>query len=293
MARRTAAQRRASMRNIRKAQAARRGGRRRSGRRRSRRSSRRNPGMPVVLVNPRRRKATRRRRRSSSPRRRRRRSTYVAGYRRRLPNPSESFGGSFASLGLGALGGGIAAGLDWGADYIPLSALWQSVILGGTGYTLSIGLAMLADTRLGAGLAGGTTALLVGRVRQQVALSGMAATNGAATNGGEAGAVARRRMRASEAGQVYAPPRLRGRSEVGAVVRSREAGAVLRREAGQMRPVTTPETMAMQRWPGARTFKRTEAGASYYTRGPIRYYGPQSWALRRETGAVYVSAHNR
>ena len=80
----------------------------------------------------------------------------------------------------------------------------------------------------------------------------------------------------------------RGRNDGGAVFqRFQEAGAVFTREAGAatMRaPVFGP--------PGG-SFKRgIEAGASRFVSGPVRFFGPGSWA-RNDGGRRYVSAHNR
>jgi len=265
----TRAQRAASLRNLRKARRAR-GGRRRSTRRRStrrasarrsnprrRRYRRRNPArsssMPVVLVNPsrRRRRANPKRRRRVT-RRRRRRSVRVSGYTRRLPNPTTTWGGALACTGLGMVGGLLAGGLEWGADYLPLPAWAQAASLFGAGALTSVALCKWADTRVGSGVAGGTSAVLVGRVRQLVGLARL---------GGSPGA-----------GMV------------------RDAGAVY--DAAQMRQRTAPMTMKDSRFPGAATFKVPEAGASYYLPGPQRRYGPHSWIYSRGAGAVYVSAHN-
>lgn len=212
--------------------------------------------MPVVLVNPsrsRRRSNPKRRRRMA--RRRRRRSVRVHSYSRRLPNPTTSWGGAFGCAGLGGVGGLVAGGLDWGADYLPIPAWGQAASLFGGGLLTSVLLCKLADTRVGAGVAGGTTAVLVGRLRQLVALS---------------------RLQSGE----------------GSMVRPRGAAAVIR-ESGAMARRSTAETMKQAHWPGAKSFKRSEAGASYYLRGPLRRYGPHAWINQRGAGAVYVSAHNR
>lgn len=275
------AQRRASLANLKKARRARGGRRRSTSRRRARRS---NPdSMPVVLVNPSptRRRKPRRRVNPTKRRRTQRRRTRVRSYTRRLPNPTTTFVGGLALTGLGMLGGGIAAGLDWGADFAPVPPWGQALILGFGGSAVALGLGMLADQRLGAGVAGGTGALLVGRARQMVALAKAAApdqpaeaSNGASTS--------------SDTAAVYQTPPQR-RAEAGAVYR--EAGAVYRGDAAQLQPRTGAPSMDVSRWPGARTFKR-EAAASYYVPGPVRRYGPQTWAYGRDSGVVYRSAHN-
>jgi len=230
-------QRAASLRNLRKARA-KRGGRRRRrsnpprARRRNASPRRRNTSMPVVLVNP--RSPTRRRtRRRSNPRRRRRRSGRVAvqRYQRRYPlriaNPAANWTGALAAFGLGTVGGLVAGGLDWGADYLPIPAWGQAASLFGAGALSSVLVGRFADIRVGSGIAGGTSALLMGRVRQLIALSGM----GENTETTEASAVYGRR----DAGQVskqggartLATSPLAGRK----TFVHREAGAV-----GQMGP---------------------------------------------------------
>jgi hypothetical protein len=220
------------------------------------------------MVNP---TATRRRRRRANPSRRRRRSrrrgrVSVNSYRRRYPrlrNPSGTWGGSFASLGLGGLGGLVAGGMDWGADYLPWPAWAQALSLFGVGAGSSILVSKLADIRLGAGLAGGTTALVMNRVRQIVALAMVKepAGNG---NGESAGA--------------------------GAVVRSRGAGAVMRgRGAGAMAPRRNAPTVKRGNLLG-QSFVQ-QAGATFAA--PGRKYGPDSWVYQRGGAqAVYVSKHN-
>lgn len=220
--------------------------------------------MPVVLVNPRRStrrrtNATRYRRRNPAKRRSRRR-TRVRGYTRRLPNPTTTWGGAFSTFALGGLGGLLAGGLEWGADYLPVPAWGQAAALFGAGTLTAVALSKLADTRVGAGVAGGTTAVLVGRVRQLVALASLG-TPAAAGNGNGADAVRRR-----DAGAVY--------------------------DAAQMRRRSTPMSMGTSPFPGASSFKQSEAGASYYLPGPQRRQGPHSWIYSRDASAVYVSAHN-
>jgi hypothetical protein len=61
--------------------------------------------------------------------------------------------------------------------------------------------------------------------------------------------------------------------------RGREAGAVYR-EAGAATTMRAPVF--------GRSFK--DSGASRYVPGPVRFFGPRSWAY--DAGARYVSAHN-
>ncbi len=274
MAHQTAAQYRASMRNLRKARRARRSGHHRSNpyRRRRRHS---NPEMPVVLVNPPRARGHRRRRRSN-PRRRRRNPTvghYVAAnpVRRRRHryvrhNPSHTFGQSFAAMGLGLLGGAVAGGLDWGVSYAPIKPVWNAVLFGGTGALLSLGVSWLLDPRVGAGIAGGTSASLFGRIRAMVAYAAMGA------EGTSSGAGAVRRL----------PPRQRG------------AGAVVRGQAQAVPGLPTAQSMGTS-YAGTTTRQPVARGAglaSYNVPGTTRHYGPD-WVRLRGTSAVrYVSAHS-
>lgn len=239
--------------------------RRRSTKRRRRATARRRnaSSMPVVLVNP---SPTRRRRRQSNPtkrRRRRGRRHRVRAYSRRYPrirNPAGTLGGSLVCLGLGGLGGVVAGGLDWGADYLPWPAWAQAATLGGAGAVTSILVARFADTRAGCGIAGGTSALLVNRVRQIVALRSV-----------EQG---RPQQAAADAGAVY---------------RSRGAAAVYR-GAAQMKPRSTPATMKRGQLSGP-SFVQQQADGMRSVTGTK--YGPTSWVYQRPgAGTVYVSAHN-
>lgn len=239
--------------------------RRRTTKRRRRATARRRnaSSMPVVLVNP---SPTRRRRRRSNPSRRRRRRSRrhrVRGYSRRYPrirNPAGTWGGSLVCLGLGGLGGIVAGGLDWGADYLPWPAWAQAATLGGAGAVTSILVAKFADTRAGCGIAGGTTALVVNRVRQIVALRGV-----------------------QQGSQPQAA------AEASAVYRSRGAGAVYR-GAGQTRPRTTPTTMKRGQLAGP-SFVQQQADGMRSV--PGTKYGPTSWVYQSPgAGTVYVSAHN-
>lgn len=221
--------------------------------------------MPVVLVNPSHGNPRRRRRRSSSRRRHHRRRARVHGYLRRRHNPRVKFGGAMMAAGIGLLGGGLAYGVDWGASYLPVSPLWQSVAFGLAGFGLSVGLAMLADERLACGVAGGTGFGLFGRVREQIALASLGKGGDTSGTTGElpAGASA-----------VYSQAYMRGLHDAARVYR--EAGAVRGMPAAALQ---------------ARGFHDT--GASRYVEGPIRHYGPTSWVYRTDASRVYVSSHNR
>jgi hypothetical protein len=244
--------------------------------------------MPVVLVNPSggtmsnpKRRRRRRRRRRKNPTRRRR-ATYT--------NPRTSATGALAATGLGFLGGGVAYGIDWGVDYAPVSPAIRSVILGVGGAATSFGVAMLADDRAAAGIAGGTGALLIGRVRQQLALAGAGKEDKKKKEeGGKA---------ALEAGQVYWRPRYGARPDAGVVVPQGQAPGVIAGafppEAGAIlgQEVDWAATMRGSPFARGKTYKHAEAGASRYIPGPIRWYGPQSWAYRYDSGVVYRSAHS-
>lgn len=242
--------------------------RRRTTRRRRRRATarRRNAAAstPVVLVNP--SPSRRRRRRRANPSRRRRRRTRryrVGGYSRRYPrirNPAATWGGSLVCFGLGSLGGIVAGGCDWGADYLPVSPVLQAAALLGAGGLAAIAVSKWADTRAGSGIAGGAAALTVNRIRQIVATRG--------TGAGQSTAAAA--------------------AEAGAVIRRREAGAVIR-DAGQTRPRGTPATMRRGQLAGP-SFAQ-QAGAMAQARGAK--YGPHSWIYGPDAGTVFVSAHNQ
>ena len=277
----------------------------RKGRRRARRSARKshrrrvNPGQPVILVNPsssrrkpmakrsrrrRRRSSGRRRaaRRASAPRRRRRRSAGrrrmsgrrlrrrrnpTTGYRRR--NPTSKWGQAFMSTFLGLVTGAVAYGVNYGVEYIPVEPLWRTVIFGAGGFLGSLGLAKWGSPTIGAGFGGGVGALLTGRVVTQIRLHQVAPAA------------------PKEGGAVFARnPRMRGLRDAGRVY-TREGGAVYQRDAGAATTMRAPVF--------GRGFK--EGGASRFVAGPVRFYGPQSWAYGTEAAAPrqvrYVSAHNR
>jgi hypothetical protein len=227
--------------------------------------------MPVVLVNP--SKATRR-----NPRKKRRAARASARKRRRNPSGGGgrkvTFTRAAMAVGIGLPMGAIAHGVSWGVDKSDLGAGARLGIKAGVGLVGSLGLAYL-DERAAAGLAGGTGAVLtrdgiemyqmsqVGKNGNGTATNGTA-TNGTATNG--------------EAAAVYSLNAARARVEAAAVYRAKEAGAV---RAFPMPSMAT------------RSFK-PDAGASRYIPGPVRFFGPESWAYRTDAaGRKIVSAHNR
>ena len=189
------------------------------------------------------------------------------GYRRR--NPTQKWGQAFMSTFVGMITGFVAYGVNFGVEYIPVAPLWRSVIFGTGGLVGSLGLSKWGSPTLGAGFGGGVGSLLLGRVVTQFRMSQVAPTTTAGASG------ARRQVNGRGAGAVYS--RDAGR------VYNREAGAVYEREAGALatmrRPVFGP------------SFK--DAGASQYVPGPVRFFGPHSWAYDAgRTGRQYVSAHN-
>jgi hypothetical protein len=165
------------------------------------------------------------------------------------------------------LGSGIAGyGVNWGVEFIPVSAMWRSVIFGGTGLLASLALAKWGDLRVGAGMGGAVGALLTGRIVTLVKLqqvgsgASSSTTTPTATTTETSGII--RQLR--EGGRVYS-----------------ESGRVYQRESG------APTTLGRQVF--GRSFKET--AASQFTRGPVRFFGPQSWAAN-EGGVVYRSKHS-
>ena len=210
--------------------------------------------------------ARRRRRRRST--KRRRRNPTRALYRRR--NPRVTFQKAATAAAFGALGGAIAYGINWGVSFIPIdNANAKTAIFAGASAATSIGLSMMADERVGCGVAGAAGYQLTHQIAAMVQTR--------MANRPDAGAVYTR-----DAGAVYTIPRGRIRTD---------AGAVYRREAGAL--VGGARTMRMPGM-GGPNFKLPEAGASEYVPGPIRWYGPQSWAYKygNRPGVRYVSAHN-
>jgi len=281
--------------------------------------------MPVVLVNP--SSPRRRRKRRANPKRRRRRNpsrTARAGRLARRRNPTaRKF--SDAAIGglLSTLGGGVAYGIHWGTSYAPVGNVGQTLILAGAGTVTAIATSMLADERAGNGVMGGTTALVLGRLHAQWLLGKMVKkkTDEAPTNGTEASGLYGRRgasgplpltvnphrqSAAYGAGQVaaYTGPLQGG---AGAVVPRGSLGAAgplhITHEAGAMMdpsgrimpaPATTSARMGFA---GDESFKQPEptpgasdAGASRYVPGGVRWFGPRSWAY--EAGKVFRSAHD-
>jgi hypothetical protein len=229
--------------------------------------------MPVVLVNP---SASGGRLKKRNPRRSKRRR----GSKRRRRNPARgrnggrkvTIGRALMATGIGMAGGVVAYGVGWGLDQTEQTPAMKAGIVGGAGILGSVGLAYV-DERLAAGLAGGTAAEVARRGVEayQLAQVGKNGTKNGATNGTTA-----------EGGAVYQlRPRNGVRTEGGAVYERRA------REAGAVRAFPMPSA-------ATRTFK-PESGASRYIPGPVRWYGPQSWAYGTEAGRgrKLVSAHNR
>lgn len=214
------------------------------------------------------------RRRRSHARRGRGRRTRVRGHLRRRRNPSVSVTGALATLGLGSLGGLVAYGVDWGASYAPVGPYAQCAISGVGNAVLSVGTSMLADDRAGAGIAGGGALAVAHRIRTTYALNKATKEAEKKTTGTEAGAV----YRLNPAHYAAARHAARMAAESGVVV---ESGAV-----GGMRMQTAARTLHAPRF--GDSFK--EAGASRYVAGPVRWFGPQSWAY--DAGVVVRSAHN-
>jgi hypothetical protein len=162
----------------------------------------------------------------------------------------------------GGAAGVAAYGMNWGVEYIPLADVWRTVIFGTAGLAGSLALAKWADLSLGSGLMGGTSALLTGRIVTQIRMAQVAPkpTKTAAAAG---------------AGAVY-----RMQAGAGAVYRK---NAVYQREAGGIPTMRGPVF--------GPSFK--EAGASRYVPGPVRWFGPHSWAYDAGSGRKYVSAHSR
>jgi hypothetical protein len=170
------------------------------------------------------------------------------------------------------LGTGIAGyGVNWGVEYIPASPMIRTAVFGGLGLLTSLGLAKWGSPTLGAGFGGATGALLTGRIVTQIRMAQVAPKAPA-----EGGAVYGLGGRRNDGGAVYQ----RQHQEAGAIYQRAEAGAATMRA-----PVFGP--------PGG-SFKRQigDAGASRFVAGPVRFFGPGSWA-RNDGGRRYVSAHNR
>jgi len=259
-------------------------------RNRGRRNRKRNPaGMPVLLVNPENPMRKNRHRRRRHRRHHNRARHLVHGYtmRRRgrrvrvhghYSNPrSKNWTAAFWATGLGMLGGGAAYLLDWGIASAPISETWRAVALGGSGAVIAIGVARFGNENFAAGIAGGVGLALVQRVRNVIALSGTepkaAATPAPAAASG---------MFGSGAGRVYA----RGR---GASAVFHESGALVQR-VGRPSSGRAPSLS-----PTTGSFK--DAGVSRYIPGPIRWFGPRSWAYGPQASGAgrvrYVSAHSR
>lgn len=168
-------------------------------------------------------------------------------------------------MGLGT--GAVGFGISWGCDFLPISALWRTVSFGGVGLLGSLALGKMGDLRLGSALAGATGFGLAGRIVTLVKTAQIAPAPSATTTTPTETSGARMFR---EGGRVYA----------------RETGRVYARETG------APLTLGRQVF--GKSLK--EAGASRFVKGPVRFFGPNSWAANaggREGGAVrYVSKHS-
>jgi hypothetical protein len=169
-------------------------------------------------------------------------------------------------MGVGT--GAVGFGISWGCDFLPISALWRTVAFGGVGTLGALALGKMGDLRLGAAMGAATGFGLAGRITTLVKTAQIAPSASTSTTPTETSGV--RVMR--EGGRVYSRA---------------DAGRVYARETG------APLTMGRQVF--GKSFKET--GASQFVRGPVRFFGPNSWAANnggREGGAVvrYVSKHS-
>jgi hypothetical protein len=225
--------------------------------------------MPVVLVNPAGGRGAVRR----NPRKKRAKRRAAARKRRR--NPAGGGGGKMTFIkaamatGIGLPMGVVAHGISWGVDKAEIGAGARAAIKGGVGLVGSMGLAYL-DARAAAGLAGGTGAVLTRDLIELYQMS-QVGKNGATTTTATTAT--------TEAAAVFTLPAARARAEAAAVFRRAEAGAVVRAF-----PMPSMATRSM----------KPDAGASRFVPGPVRWFGPESWAYRADAaGRRIVSAHNR
>lgn len=181
----------------------------------------------MVVTNP---SHPRRHRRRRNPGRTHRMRRRIA--RRR--NPSSSWGAAAAATGLGALGGLGGLALDYGASKIPVGPYAQAGIEFGTGVVLSVLIAKFASHTVGAGLAGGTAAMVGGRVVQAIQMAKLSEPAGASASQPQSAA-----GMFPEAGRVY--------RETGRVYN--EAGAPVRHgpEAGRVLPGAPPRLFGPSR----------------------------------------------
>lgn len=177
---------------------------------------------------------------------------------------------------LGALGGGITYGIHWGTTQIPVANPWAKLaIFVGAAGTASIGVSMMADDRVGGGMMGAAGYVLAHEVAQQLYYRSRPQADAGAVYLKEGGAVYKMnpaRARARDAGAVY-------RKEAGALV------------GGATRYSQVSGQQSMRPGDFGTSFK--DAGASRYVPGPVRWFGPQSWAYSDAGAKRYVSAHSR
>lgn len=176
------------------------------------------------------------------------------------------------AFGLAGLGGGLVYGVDWGISHMKTSATVQALAFGGVGLLGALGVARWGDERVAAGMGGATVFALIGRVREAIALSKAASPTATGPT--------------KEAGAVYSQP-------------YGGAGAVYAMNPADAHQLTAARYVGAPRTFGA-SFK--EAGAVYktnpslYVPGPVRWYGPRSWAYNvgPDAGVVrrFVSAHS-
>lgn len=199
---------------------------------------------------------------------------------------------------MGGLGGLAAYGLHFGTSYTPVGGVGQALILTAAGTLVSVGVAALADERAAAGIMGGTTALVAGRIHAQMQLGDFAkkAKEGAATNGTngstQASSVMGRYMNAgapiaSFTGRLRPQTAMPGMA--GKVV-PRGAGAMVA-PGGGIAPAaqTSMAPLGMARNQSFRVpVGSMGAGAVH----GARLMGPRSWAYNTSAGRVYVSAHD-
>lgn len=227
-----------------------------SGRRRSR-GKRRNPGMPIMLVNPS-HKGKRRRRRAATRHNPTRR-------RRTRRNPSSSWSKSFMAMAKGGLGGGVMLGIDFGIGMLPFGEVAKIAIEGTVGLAASVATAKWVDGELAAGAAGATVFAVGKRGADAYALSSLAAKKPDTASDGGTAMLDSGRVFRNDAG---APPQL-----------TRQTGA--RSMAPEGMPSSSfREAGAVFRDAGAVLRRQREAGASAFVQGPVRLFGPDSWAYQ-------------
>lgn len=151
----------------------------------------------------------------------------------RRRNPSLSYGQAAMVAGAGALGGAVSVAIDFGVSYIPIGPAARAATTLGVGLLAGFGEAKLGAPHMGAGTAGGASALSIARGIAAYQAGKLAEPEKAASPAGaqkafgEAGRVYR-----DEAGRVYRELGAgRWADEAGRVYaerRPQEAGAVVR-----------------------------------------------------------------